>query len=140
MVWGAIAYDSRSTLIGMRETLTGRRDIDDILPPHVGLFLNGLPGAIFQQDNARPIQSLKMTIVISGSLRSLDIIGHWNAKRSSVPYLTYWALLRWCFLIGGHGRRQWAGRTGDFGDLRKNQVQIRASRREARLLLVVRDR
>ncbi|GFS86417.1 retrovirus-related Pol polyprotein from transposon 297 [Trichonephila clavipes] len=49
-------------------------------------------------------------------------------------------LLRACFLIGGHGRRQWAGRTGDFGGLRKNQVQIRASRREARLLLVVRDR
>ncbi|GFV36427.1 hypothetical protein TNCV_2234741 [Trichonephila clavipes] len=24
--------------------------------------------------------------------RSLDIFGHWNAKRSSVPYLTYWAL------------------------------------------------
>ncbi|GFT95542.1 nucleic-acid-binding protein from transposon X-element [Trichonephila clavipes] len=40
-------------------------------------------------------------------------------------------LLRSCFLIGGHGRRQWAGRTGDFGGLRKNQVQIRASRREA---------
>ncbi|GFW13768.1 hypothetical protein TNCV_1669841 [Trichonephila clavipes] len=49
-------------------------------------------------------------------------------------------LLRSCFLIGGHGRRQWAGRTGDFGGLRKNQVQIRASRREARLLLVVRSR
>ncbi|GFV31583.1 hypothetical protein TNCV_4790851 [Trichonephila clavipes] len=28
-------------------------------------------------------------------------------------------LSRWCFLIGGHGRRQWAGRTGDFGGLRK---------------------
>ncbi|GFS77411.1 hypothetical protein TNCV_4566421 [Trichonephila clavipes] len=49
-------------------------------------------------------------------------------------------LLRWCFLIGGHGRRQWVGRTGDFGGLRKNQVQIRASRRETRLLLVVRSR
>ncbi|GFT42887.1 hypothetical protein TNCV_3751771 [Trichonephila clavipes] len=49
-------------------------------------------------------------------------------------------LSRWCFLIGGHGRRQWAERTGDFGGLRKNQVQIRASRREARLLLVVRSR
>ncbi|GFU96069.1 hypothetical protein TNCV_4440311, partial [Trichonephila clavipes] len=49
-------------------------------------------------------------------------------------------LSRWCFLIGGHGRRQWAGRTGDFVGLRKNQVQIRASRREARLLLVVRSR
>ncbi|GFW68132.1 transposable element Tcb1 transposase [Trichonephila clavipes] len=54
MVWGAIAYDSRSTLIGMRGTLTGQRYVDDILRPHVGPFLNGLPGAIFLQDNARP--------------------------------------------------------------------------------------
>ncbi|GFV48931.1 transposable element Tcb2 transposase [Trichonephila clavipes] len=50
MVWGAITYDSRSTLIVMRGTLTGQRYVDDILQ----LFLNGLPGAIFQQDNARP--------------------------------------------------------------------------------------
>ncbi|GFW22235.1 transposable element Tcb2 transposase [Trichonephila clavipes] len=55
IVWGdGIAYDSRSTLIVMRGTLTGQRHVDDILRPHVGLFLNGLPGAIFQQDNARP--------------------------------------------------------------------------------------
>ncbi|GFU70203.1 transposable element Tcb2 transposase [Trichonephila clavipes] len=54
MVWGAIAYDSRSTLIVMRGTLMGQRYIDDILRPHVGPFLNGLPGEIFQQDNARP--------------------------------------------------------------------------------------
>ncbi|GFX20216.1 transposable element Tc1 transposase [Trichonephila clavipes] len=32
----------------------GQRYVDDILRPHVGTFLNGLPGAIFQQDNARP--------------------------------------------------------------------------------------
>ncbi|GFX12180.1 transposable element Tcb2 transposase [Trichonephila clavipes] len=38
----------------MRGTLTGQRYVDDILRPHVGPFLNGLPGAIFQQDNARP--------------------------------------------------------------------------------------
>ncbi|GFU24746.1 transposable element Tcb2 transposase [Trichonephila clavipes] len=38
----------------MRVTLTGQRYVDDILQPHVGPFLNGLPGAIFQQDNARP--------------------------------------------------------------------------------------
>ncbi|GFX59687.1 transposable element Tcb1 transposase [Trichonephila clavipes] len=54
MVCGAIAYDSRSTLIVMRGTLMGQRYIDDILRPHVGPFLNGLPGSIFQQDNARP--------------------------------------------------------------------------------------
>ncbi|GFY06672.1 uncharacterized protein TNCV_3525281 [Trichonephila clavipes] len=51
---GAIAYDSRSTLIVMRGTLTGQCYVGDILRPHVGPFLNGLPGAIFQQDNARP--------------------------------------------------------------------------------------
>ncbi|GFX91665.1 transposable element Tc1 transposase [Trichonephila clavipes] len=30
----------------------GQRYVDDILRPHVGPFLNGLPWAIFQQDNA----------------------------------------------------------------------------------------
>ncbi|GFT79249.1 transposable element Tcb1 transposase [Trichonephila clavipes] len=34
MVWEAIAYDSRSTLIVMRGTLTGQRYVDDILRPH----------------------------------------------------------------------------------------------------------
>ncbi|GFW94284.1 DDE_3 domain-containing protein [Trichonephila clavipes] len=38
----------------MRGTLTGQRYVDDILRPYVGPFLNGLPGAIFQQDNGRP--------------------------------------------------------------------------------------
>ncbi|GFX18416.1 transposable element Tcb2 transposase [Trichonephila clavipes] len=54
MVWSAIAYDSRSTLIVKPGTLTGQSYVDDILRLHVGPFLNGLPGAIFQQDNARP--------------------------------------------------------------------------------------
>ncbi|GFX76823.1 DDE_3 domain-containing protein [Trichonephila clavipes] len=38
----------------MRGTLTGQRYVDDILRPHVGPFLYGLPGAILQQENARP--------------------------------------------------------------------------------------
>ncbi|GFT63271.1 transposable element Tcb2 transposase [Trichonephila clavipes] len=53
-VWRRPAYDSQSTLIVMRGTLTGQCYVDDILRPHVGPFLNGLPGAIFQQDNANP--------------------------------------------------------------------------------------
>ncbi|GFW72886.1 transposable element Tcb1 transposase [Trichonephila clavipes] len=53
-VWRRPAYDSRSPLIVMRGTLTGQRYVDDILRPHVGPFLNGLSGAIFQQDYARP--------------------------------------------------------------------------------------
>ncbi|GFX68785.1 transposable element Tcb2 transposase [Trichonephila clavipes] len=54
MVWGAIAYDSRSTLIVMLGALTGQRYVDDILRPHVGPLLNGLPGAIFQKGNVHP--------------------------------------------------------------------------------------
>ncbi|GFV72608.1 transposable element Tcb2 transposase [Trichonephila clavipes] len=37
MVWGAITYDSRSTLIVMRGTLTSQRYVDDILRPHLDL-------------------------------------------------------------------------------------------------------
>ncbi|GFW00983.1 transposable element Tc1 transposase [Trichonephila clavipes] len=54
MVLGAIVYDSRLTLIRMRGALSGQRYVEDVLRPHVGPFLNGLPGAIFQQDTARP--------------------------------------------------------------------------------------
>ncbi|GFV43180.1 DDE_3 domain-containing protein [Trichonephila clavipes] len=54
MGWGTITYDSLSTLIVIRGILTGQRYVDDILRPHVRPFLNGLTGAIFQQDNARP--------------------------------------------------------------------------------------
>ncbi|GFW80613.1 uncharacterized protein TNCV_3234651 [Trichonephila clavipes] len=50
---GAIAYDSRSTLIVIRGTLTGQRYVDDIFRPHVGPFLNGIPGTYLEQDNAR---------------------------------------------------------------------------------------
>ena len=33
MVWGTIAYDSRSTLVVVCGTLTGQRYVDDILRP-----------------------------------------------------------------------------------------------------------
>ncbi|GFW48894.1 transposable element Tc1 transposase [Trichonephila clavipes] len=41
-------------LIVMRGTLTGQRYVDDILRPHIGPFLNGFLGAIFEQDNILP--------------------------------------------------------------------------------------
>ncbi|GFT75132.1 transposable element Tcb2 transposase [Trichonephila clavipes] len=74
-MWRRPAYDSRSTLIVMRGTLTGQRYIDDIIRPHVGPFLNGLPGAIFQQDNARPHTAR----VAQDSLRHFQTIP-WQAR------------------------------------------------------------
>ncbi|GFW92021.1 transposable element Tcb2 transposase [Trichonephila clavipes] len=58
MVWGAIAYDSRSTLIVMRGTLTGQRYVDDILRPHVGPFLNGMPSCHSVHDLELAVQDL----------------------------------------------------------------------------------
>ncbi|GFV73067.1 DDE_3 domain-containing protein [Trichonephila clavipes] len=75
MVWGAIAYDSRSTLIVMHGTLTGQRYVDDILQPHVEPFLNGLPGAISQQDNANP----QTTRVAQDFLRHIQTLP-WPAR------------------------------------------------------------
>ena len=50
MVCGeSIAHDSRSTLVVVGGTLTGQRYVDDIFRPHLGYFLNGLPGAIFSK-------------------------------------------------------------------------------------------
>ncbi|GFU14360.1 transposable element Tcb2 transposase [Trichonephila clavipes] len=53
-VWGAISWDTRSSLVVLQGTLTVRRYVDDILTPIVLPMLSSRPGAIYQQDNARP--------------------------------------------------------------------------------------
>ncbi|GFU65405.1 DDE_3 domain-containing protein [Trichonephila clavipes] len=53
-VWGAISWDTRSSLVVLQGTLTARRYVDDILTPIVLPMLSSHPGAIYQQDNARP--------------------------------------------------------------------------------------
>lgn len=54
MVWGAIRYGRRSRLVFIPGTLNARRYIDSVLEPVVVPLLQNLPGAAFQQDNARP--------------------------------------------------------------------------------------
>ncbi|GFT26066.1 HTH_Tnp_Tc3_2 domain-containing protein [Trichonephila clavipes] len=50
----AISWDTRSSLVVLQGTLTARRYVDDILTPIVLPMLSSRPGAIYQQDNARP--------------------------------------------------------------------------------------
>ncbi|GFS48876.1 transposable element Tcb2 transposase [Trichonephila clavipes] len=52
MVWGAIAYNTRSLLVLIRGTMTAQWYVHDILQPHVLLLMQRLPKAISQQDNA----------------------------------------------------------------------------------------
>ncbi|UYV82610.1 hypothetical protein LAZ67_22000130, partial [Cordylochernes scorpioides] len=54
MVWGAIAYDSRSPLLRIQGTMTAQRYVDDVLRPVTLPYLHGVPNALYQQDNARP--------------------------------------------------------------------------------------
>ncbi|UYV70087.1 Transposase [Cordylochernes scorpioides] len=54
MVWGAIAYDSRSPLLRIQATMTAQRYVDDVLRPVTLPYLQGVPNALYQQDNARP--------------------------------------------------------------------------------------
>ncbi|GFX87815.1 transposable element Tcb2 transposase [Trichonephila clavipes] len=54
MVWCAIAYNARSSLVLIHGTMTAQRYIHDILQPHVLPLMQRLPEAIFQEDNVRP--------------------------------------------------------------------------------------
>ncbi|UYV77027.1 hypothetical protein LAZ67_14002920 [Cordylochernes scorpioides] len=54
MVWGANAYDSRSPLLRIQGTMTAQRYVDDVLRPVTLPYLQGVPNALYQQDNARP--------------------------------------------------------------------------------------
>ncbi|UYV84347.1 hypothetical protein LAZ67_X001911, partial [Cordylochernes scorpioides] len=54
MVWGAIAYDSRSPLLRIQGTMTAQRYVDDVLRPVTLPYLQGVSNALYQQDNARP--------------------------------------------------------------------------------------
>ncbi|GFX87384.1 integrase catalytic domain-containing protein [Trichonephila clavipes] len=55
MVWGATAYNTRSRLVLIHCTMTAERYVHDILQPHVLPLMQWLTGAIFQQDNNRPL-------------------------------------------------------------------------------------
>ncbi|UYV73847.1 IKK1 [Cordylochernes scorpioides] len=54
MVWGAIAFDSRSPLLRIQGTMTAQRYVNDVLRPVTLPYLQGVPNALYQQDNARP--------------------------------------------------------------------------------------
>ncbi|GFW91190.1 transposable element Tcb2 transposase [Trichonephila clavipes] len=54
MVWDVIAYNTRLSLVLIRGTMTAQRYVHDILQPHVLPLIQRFPGALFQQDNARP--------------------------------------------------------------------------------------
>ncbi|GFY00234.1 DDE_3 domain-containing protein [Trichonephila clavipes] len=75
----------------MRGTLMGQHYVDDILRPRVGPFVNGLPGAFFHQDNARPHTAR----VSQDFLRHFETLP-WPARfPDSSPVEHVWYQLKW---------------------------------------------
>ncbi|GFX44244.1 HTH_Tnp_Tc3_2 domain-containing protein [Trichonephila clavipes] len=75
-VWGAISWDTRSSLVVLQGTLTARRYVDDILTPIVLPMLSSRPGAIYQQDNVRP-HTARLS---QQCLQGYDVLPPWPAR------------------------------------------------------------
>ncbi|GBM00901.1 hypothetical protein AVEN_151363-1 [Araneus ventricosus] len=71
VVWGAISYDSRSTLVVIPRTLTSNLYVSLVIQPVVLPFMNrtAFKGGVFQQDNAR----LHTAVVTQHALQSVDM-------------------------------------------------------------------
>ncbi|GBN73540.1 hypothetical protein AVEN_199945-1 [Araneus ventricosus] len=75
MVWGAISYDSRSTLVVIPNTLNANLYVSLVIQPVVLPFMSSIQGGIFQQDNARP----HTAAVSQRALQGVDILP-WPAR------------------------------------------------------------
>ncbi|GFY11281.1 DDE_3 domain-containing protein [Trichonephila clavipes] len=75
----------------MRGTLTGQRYVDDNLRTHEVPLLNGLPGAIFQQDNARSHTAR----VAQDFLRHFHTLPWPGCSPDLSPVVHVWDQLKW---------------------------------------------
>ena len=75
MVWGAISYDSRGTLVVIPSTLTANLYIRLVIEPVVLSFMSSIQEGAFQQGNARP----HTAAVTQRALQSVDMLP-WPAR------------------------------------------------------------
>ncbi|GFV03686.1 transposable element Tc1 transposase [Trichonephila clavipes] len=70
IVWGAISYGSRSTLVVIPNTLITNLYFSLVLKTIVLRFMNSIQGEVFQQDNTRP----HTTVVMQHAPQSVDML------------------------------------------------------------------
>ncbi|GBM16955.1 hypothetical protein AVEN_267340-1 [Araneus ventricosus] len=78
MVWGAISYDSRGTLVVIPRTLIANLYGSLVIQPVVRPFMNSIQGGVLQQDNARR----HTAVVTEHALQSVNMLS-WPARSFS---------------------------------------------------------
>ncbi|GFY14149.1 transposable element Tcb2 transposase [Trichonephila clavipes] len=91
MVWGVIAYYTWSLITLIHGAMTAQRYVHDIFQPHVLPLMAGLPGAIFQQDIARP-HTARMS---QNSLRPINTLPWLSRSPDLTPIEHIWDHLTW---------------------------------------------
>ncbi|GFX20071.1 transposable element Tcb1 transposase [Trichonephila clavipes] len=93
MVWGAIAYHGRSQLLRIVGNLISTRYINEVLQAQAIPFQQGLPGVVYQQDNARP----HVAKTVKSYLDSQQVpLLPWPAYSPDMsPIEHVWDIVRW---------------------------------------------
>ncbi|GFV07797.1 transposable element Tcb1 transposase [Trichonephila clavipes] len=67
MVWGGIGFHCRTPLVRTVGTLNNQHYISEVLEPVDLPYIQRLPSAIFQQDNARPHVARNFQVLVYAS-------------------------------------------------------------------------
>ncbi|GFW94874.1 transposable element Tcb2 transposase [Trichonephila clavipes] len=90
---GAISYHGRSNLLQIECNLHSNRYIHEVLQPEVVPCLQGIPGAIFQQDNARP--HVEKTVRDFCSAQHMQLLPWPAYSPDMLPIEHVWDLVGW---------------------------------------------
>ncbi|GFT78089.1 transposable element Tc1 transposase [Trichonephila clavipes] len=93
MVWGAISYHGRSNMLRIEGNFNSNRYFREVLQPEVVSFLQDIPGAIFQQDNARP--HVAKTVRDFCSAQHMQLIPWPDYSPDMSPTEHVWNLVGW---------------------------------------------
>ncbi|GFV03405.1 transposable element Tcb2 transposase [Trichonephila clavipes] len=95
---GAISYHGRSNLIRIESNLKSNRCVHEVLQPEFIPFLQGIPEAIFQQDNAR--LHIAKTVRDFCSVQHMQLLP-WPAYSPDMSLIEYvWDLVSRCLVRG----------------------------------------
>ena len=90
-------YHGRSIFIRIEGNLNSNRYVREVLQPEVVPFLQGIPGFIFQQDNARP--HVAQTVRDFCSAQHIRLLPWPTYSQDVSPIKHVWDLVGWCLAL-----------------------------------------